>query len=93
MKQKNACIAAKILRQTSMTKLKHAANHARLNCDGLVGIKVKKIVYIGKSDVYNMEVADHHNFSVNGGLLIHNCSDAERYGLYSNRNRGEMSVY
>ena len=27
-----------------------------------------------------MEVADHHNFSVNGGLIIHNCIDALRYG-------------
>lgn len=93
MKQRNASIAEKSLLQTSMIKSKHAVNHAPLNCDGLTGIKVKKIVYIGKKDVYNMEVADHHNFSVNGGLLIHNCSDAERYGLYSNRNRGEMSVY
>lgn len=32
----------------------------------------------GKADVYNMEVADNHNFAVNGGLIVHNC-DAMRY--------------
>ena len=40
--------------------------------------KIKSIKYIGKQDVYNMEVKDHHNFSVDGGLIIHNC-DALRY--------------
>lgn len=29
--------------------------------------------------VYNMEVADNHNFAVNGGLIVHNCMDAIRY--------------
>jgi hypothetical protein len=28
-----------------------------------------------------MEVKDHHNFSVNGGLIVHNSIDAARYGL------------
>lgn len=41
--------------------------------------KVKKIKYIGKEDVYNMEVESHHNFAVNGGLIVHNCLDADRY--------------
>ena len=26
-----------------------------------------------------MEVADNHNFIVNGGLTVHNCMDATRY--------------
>lgn len=26
-----------------------------------------------------MEVEHHHNFSVNGGLIVHNCMDAIRY--------------
>lgn len=29
--------------------------------------------------VYNMEVDDHHNFSVNGGIIVHNCMDSVRY--------------
>lgn len=40
--------------------------------------KIKSIKYVGKEDVYNMQVKDHHNYSVNGGLIIHNC-DALRY--------------
>ena len=39
--------------------------------------KVKAISFLGKQDVYNMEVKTHHNFSVNGGLIVHNCG----YGL------------
>ena len=42
-------------------------------------IKIKAIRHIGKSDVYNMEVEKHHNFSVNGGLIVHNC----RYAVMS----------
>ena len=30
-------------------------------------------------DVYNMEVRNHHNYSVCGGFIIHNCMDAIRY--------------
>lgn len=40
--------------------------------------KIKNIRYVGKEDVYNMQVNKHHNYSVNGGLIIHNC-DALRY--------------
>lgn len=41
--------------------------------------RIVKIEYIGKQDVYNMEVEDRHNFSVNGGLIVHNCIDGLRY--------------
>lgn len=29
--------------------------------------------------MYNMEVKNHHNFSINGGFIVHNCMDAVRY--------------
>lgn len=29
--------------------------------------------------VYNMEVDEHHNFAVNGGIIVHNCMDSMRY--------------
>ena len=41
--------------------------------------KVKSIKFVGYADVYNMEVESHHNFAVNGGLIVHNC----RYGVMS----------
>lgn len=33
----------------------------------------------GNADVYNMEVEHTHSFSVQGGLIVHNCLDALRY--------------
>lgn len=46
-------------------------------------VKVKGIKKIDNEDVYNMEVKDHHNFSVNGGLIVHNCMDRNRYACYT----------
>lgn len=43
--------------------------------------KVSSIEYIGKADVYNMEVEEYENYSVEGGLIIHNCIDALRYSM------------
>lgn len=43
--------------------------------------KIKKIEFIGIEPVYNMEVEKHHNFSINGGLIVHNSIDSIRYGL------------
>ena len=37
----------------------------------------------GTADVYNLEVFRHHNFSICGGLIVHNCSDALRYFVYT----------
>ena len=44
-------------------------------------VKVKSIEFCGIEDVYNMEVENHHNFSVEGGFIIHNSIDAVRYAL------------
>ena len=40
-----------------------------------------EINFIGYQDVYNMEVPGPHNFSVCGGLVVHNCYDALGYGI------------
>ena len=42
-------------------------------------VGIKKIEHIGKDDVYNLEVSKVNNFSVNEGIVVHNCCDAERY--------------
>ena len=42
-------------------------------------MKIKSIKYVGKQDVFNMEVEKYHNFSIEGGLIVHNCMDAFRY--------------
>lgn len=37
-------------------------------------IKIKSIKKLEeKQDVYNMQVENYHNYSVEGGLIIHNC--------------------
>ena len=40
---------------------------------------VKGMSECGAEPVYNLEVADNHNFAVNGGLIVHNCMDSARY--------------
>ena len=52
-------------------------NTKKQNAVHLVGIA--KIEIEPNEDVYNMEVIGTHNFSVNGGVIVHNCMDAIRY--------------
>ncbi|EOT2968712.1 MULTISPECIES: hypothetical protein [Clostridium] len=55
--------------------------------------KIKSIKLLGKEDVYNMEVENHHNFSVNGGFIVHNCMDAVRYFVNTILLREESKPY
>ena len=41
--------------------------------------EVVSVSAAGYADVYNMEVANNHNFAVNSGLIVHNCMDSARY--------------
>lgn len=51
-------------------------------------VKIKKIVKNSKrQDVYNMEVKDTHNFSVNNGYIVHNC----RYAI-EEKTTGNVSI-
>lgn len=36
-------------------------------------MKIKAIRYAGKADVFNMEVADTHDYAIENGLIVHNC--------------------
>lgn len=42
-------------------------------------MKIKSIRYAGKTDVFNMEVDDTHDFVIQGGVISHNCADEWRY--------------
>ena len=56
-------------------------------------VKVKGITIEGNAPVYNMEVMRHHNFSIFGGLIVHNCVDAMRYMTFTViKSGGGMSV-
>lgn len=46
---------------------------------GVRCVGIKRIEYDGVEPVYNMEVEHNHNYSVNGGLIVHNCMDDIRY--------------
>ena len=43
--------------------------------------KIKSIKFHSIQDVYNMEVDTFHNYSIENGLIIHNCIDALRYSV------------
>lgn len=47
--------------------------------------RIVSITECGEESVYNMEVADNHNFAINGGVVVHNCMDAMRYWVKTNR--------
>ena len=54
-------------------------------------VKIKSIKDAGREDVYNMYVSNTNCFSVNGGLIIHNC-DALRYALFSHCGHGPSGI-
>ncbi len=35
--------------------------------------RVKTVRYAGKADTYDLTVNSYHNFSICGGLIVHNC--------------------
>ena len=53
--------------------------------------KVDTIRYLGKQDVYNMEVAEHHNYITPLGTILHNC-DACRYFLVTRTLKAEAQL-
>jgi hypothetical protein len=46
-------------------------------------LKLRSSKYIGKEDVYCLNVPETECFVVNKGNIVHNCFDAVRYRLYS----------
>lgn len=60
--------------QTNMQKQSAVPEAARLDF-----VPVKAVRSAGREPTYNMEVDGFHNFSVNDGIVVHNCVDALRY--------------
>lgn len=46
-----------------------------------MGVRVKAVRRAGSAPVYNMEVADVHDFVIQGGVVAHNCFDEMKYHL------------
>lgn len=80
----------KNLQLTNTKKRRHVLENAERFSE-VKKVKVSKIEYVGKEDVYNMEVKDHHNYSVAGGFIIHNCIDATRYALSQDMVKGQKA--
>ena len=74
MKQEFVNGAAMSLQQTNIQKQKPVAGVVETSSVG-----IKAVRKIGTADVYNMEVEDNHNFAIEGGMIVHNCMDAMRY--------------
>lgn len=70
----NVLFAARNLSRINSQKRRHVHENAEQSYLSIIEIK-----NIGKKDTYNMEVKSHHNYSVCGGFIIHNCMDAWRY--------------
>ena len=80
MRQEYANGVEQNLSLTSIQKQKPVAEVAGISCVGIKAIRKN-----GVADVYNLEVEDNHNFSVNNGLIVHNCMDAMRYFIKTKR--------
>lgn len=55
-------------------------------------MKVVAIEEAGTADVYNMEVAETHDFAVNNGVIVHNCYDEQRYIFMENPIAARVNV-
>lgn len=55
---------------------------------------MRRVVNTGTvQPVYNMEVEHHHNFAVQGGMIVHNCIDSTRYALERMINMREAKTF
>lgn len=67
-----------ILLQTNTPKQNTVLPNAGIEFAG-----IKAVRECGTEPVYNMEVKRFHNFSVNGGIIVHNCMDDIRYFCFT----------
>lgn len=74
MKQEPALYVENHIKSTNTQKEKRVPVDAEICFVGIQGVTP-----LGKAPVYNMEVDEYHNFSVNSGIIVHNCMDATRY--------------
>ncbi len=54
---------------------------------------VDSVSFEGYESVYNLEVEDAHHFSVEGGIVVHNCWDAARYALDARIKRARLTGF
>jgi len=94
MLRESVCIVGTISKQTDINPFATAQGDVPTGQtrDSLHFVRIKRIRRIGCEPVYNMEVQDHHNFAVAGGLIVHNCIDATRYALEDDMRQARPGV-
>lgn len=55
--------------------------------NGYIWYPIKSIEYVGKSNVYDIEVEDSHSFTVQN-TIVHNCQDLSKAGLQKGMGKG-----
>lgn len=83
--RKNVLYAEQNLHQINILKSRHAASIVDQSCLTVTEIKQK-----GCQDVYNLEVKNDHNYTIEGGIVTHNCIDALRYALERSMKRSRQ---
>lgn len=59
----------------------------------VAGVYVMEVMKLGFSDVYCLDVIDElHGFSIEGGIISHNCWDSTRYRILKSNNRIATNV-
>lgn len=58
---------------------------------GQGSVRVVSVTFDGYRDVYDLTVPFFHNFSICGGLIVHNCCDALRYIIKTTASRWRVS--
>ena len=90
MKQESVEFVDDISLLTNIQEREHVQEFVGQN---LGKVRIKSVEYVGKEDVYNMEVRDHHNYSIAGGFIIHNCIDATRYAFSEDMSTNKLQSF
>lgn len=77
-------------------RAEHSKN-SRINREDLPGVGKagirKKIQYLGKAPVYDIEVKDNHNFVLSTGVIVHNCDGYAAFAKWVARKKGWRAEY
>ena len=81
----------RFLKRIGIKKQDAVLNLADAKC---LGKRVKNVKYIGKANVYCLDVPSTHCFLANG-IVVHNCLDSLRYAMYTHffdKEQGSISA-
>jgi len=76
----------------NLIQLKKNVSYAVKNIKGFLKlqntvIKIVKLQHFEEEEVYDLTVPFVHNFTIEGGIVVHNCADELRYVLQTLRNQ------